>query len=95
MKNDGWMPIDSAPKDGTFIQLLGPSMIAATPYRISLGRYLEKLGDFSDPEGVALLYCGLSPTHWKPWKVPELGCGHVTAFNGKKCNYCPLCGEKL
>lgn len=62
-----WQPIETAPKDGTFIYLLGDSGYISYPVRIRIGRWLEgfrdhwlTIGDdaFEDDGG--------PPTHWRP-----------------------------
>ena len=57
-------PIETAPKDGTFIILLGDSGYVIT------GRWLESYRNcwvdiFDD-------VITSEPTHWAPWEVPKL-----------------------
>ena len=68
-----WRPIETAPKDGTFILLAGPSGYITTPIRVSVGRYdperrpyspwqTHSDDDFTDD--------GEEPTHWMPLPNP-------------------------
>lgn len=69
-----WEPIATAPKDGTFILLAGPSGYSTTPLRVEVGRWYPEYrpgspwqthsnDDFTDG--------GPEPTHWMPLpKVP-------------------------
>ena len=63
-------PIATAPRDGTFVLLFGPSGYGSTPFRCEVGRYVEKgwrthANDwFTDG--------GAKPTHWMP--LPEVPC---------------------
>lgn len=63
----GWRPIATAPKDGTFVLLAGPSGYTSTPLRVSVCQYdgncwRNHAHDWFT-EG------GDEPTHWMP--LPE------------------------
>ncbi len=77
---DGWMPIESAPKDGTRI-LLWPHMLAAhwefgDEAWLIMHVHLNEDRTISDGPGAELFYClyanahGVEPTHWQPLPPP-------------------------
>ncbi len=75
-----WRPIETAPKDGRFVMLAGPSGYSATPLRAGIGRwriYQEWVqphlgpGRWDTHSGDAFTEGGAEPTHWMP--LPEVG----------------------
>lgn len=62
-----WQPIETAPKDGTFILLLGDSGYISTPHRIEVGRWITNYRDWwVTIDGSAFTDGGVEPTHWMP-----------------------------
>lgn len=69
-----WQPIDTAPKDGTTIEIFGPVRFANAPGYIaiaewrSVGWYRDKwvtsTGQSADELGEG------PPTHWRPFSKP-------------------------
>jgi len=66
-------PIETAPRDGRYILLAGPSGFHGTPLRFMAGRYDENCRFFPwrDHAGYAFDDDGdYAPTHWMP--LPEM-----------------------
>lgn len=62
-----WQPIETAPKDGTYILLLGDSGYTTTPYRVAVGCWVEGYRDFwITHSNDAFTDDGEPPTHWMP-----------------------------
>jgi hypothetical protein len=64
-----WQPIETAPKDGSFILLAGPSGYRTTPLRVEVCRYLpayRPLNPWQNHANDAFTDGGPSPTHWAP-----------------------------
>lgn len=61
-----WQPIDSAPKDGTFILLFTPSGIVECRYEDSW----EPQGCYSTYDGHGCVALNDTPTHWMPLPTP-------------------------
>lgn len=62
---DDWMPIETAPRDGTRVVLWGASeSVLAYWYGDSLGWQLVHTGAWAEDADV-----GIDPTHWRP--LPE------------------------
>lgn len=64
-----WQPIETAPKDGTYVLLAGPSGYTTTPIRVEIGHWDA---EFS-PHQPWVTYSndsftdsGDAPTHWMP-----------------------------
>lgn len=60
--------IGTAPKDGSFIILFGPSGYAGTPLRAEVGHFVESYNacPWRTHSGDAFEDGGLAPTHWLP-----------------------------
>ena len=66
---DIWQPIETAPKDGTWILLRGESGYINRPYRAHVGRWdgvYRPLEPWQTSEADAFEYDGKPPTHWMP-----------------------------
>lgn len=62
-----WQPIDTAPKDGTWILLAGDSGYTTTPSRVAVCRYMySPYRSWRDHAGDDFLDGGSEPTHWMP-----------------------------
>jgi hypothetical protein len=68
-----WRPIETAPRDGTFILLAGPSGYVTTPLRVEVGRYLPRhrpLNPWQNHANDSFTDGGPLPTHWLP--LPQI-----------------------
>ena len=68
-----WQPIETAPRDGTFILLAGPSGYSTTPLRVEVCRYLPEyrpLNPWQNHSNDSFTDGGEPPTHWAP--LPEM-----------------------
>lgn len=70
-------PLSTAPRDGTYILLFGPSGYVNTPLRCEVGCYkadyaetMESPFGWRNHDGSCFLDGGEAPTHWLP--LPEL-----------------------
>ena len=68
-----WQPIETAPRDGTFIIIAAPSGYSSVSMRCEIGHYVE---DYKQPwrnhSNDAFEDGGYSPTHWLPLpRLPE------------------------
>ena len=64
MNNNGWMPIESAPKDGTkFLGLVDEDWIEGFSYD---GSYFWFTSDGGSPDR-------LKPKYWMPWPTSPAG----------------------
>ena len=84
----GWRDIESAPKDGTYILLAGPSGYKGTPLRVEVCRYdteFRPLQPWVDYAGDSFLDSGDYPTHWMPLPAPP----------SREEGQCPRCGIDL
>ena len=63
-----WQPIDTAPKDGTWILLAGDSGYTTTPFRVSVCQYSfdTYYSWWRDHAGDNFRDDGDEPTHWMP-----------------------------
>lgn len=63
-----WRPISTAPKDGRYILLAGPSGYIGTPLRVRVCRYAEfrPFQPWVDYAGDSFLDDGAPPTLWHP-----------------------------
>lgn len=60
-------PIEKAPKDGTYILLIGPSGYTTTPLRCEVGAWIADYRDYwVNHAGDAFTDGGEPPTHWLP-----------------------------
>lgn len=67
-----WQPIETAPKDGTWVLIAGPSGYSTTPLRAEVGRYYPQfrpLNPWQTHADDAFTDGGPGPTHWIP--LPE------------------------
>lgn len=62
-------PIETAPRDGTFILLFGDSGYTTTPLRCEVGRWCDYKNRWNDHGGDSFTDGGSPPTHWLP--LPE------------------------
>ncbi len=91
-----WLPIETAPKDSTFVLLAGPSGYITTPLRVEVCRYLTAYGDWYNHAGDAFTDGGEKATHWLPLPLLDVYIdewyeivGHYT-----KCVIGVCCGGK-
>ena len=96
-------PIETAPKDGRYILLFGPSGYSTTPLRCHVCRWhhsyrpLDAWQTYSDD---AFSDSGDPPTHWCP--IPDVVPAPAptpieepcVASDPGACYYCPGCGRK-
>lgn len=64
-----WHPISTAPKDGTWIIIAGPSGYNTTPLRCEVGRWCPEyrpLNPWQTHSNDAFTDGGCAPTHWIP-----------------------------
>jgi hypothetical protein len=64
-----WQPIETAPKDGTFIILGGPSGVQSTPLRAHIARWYpayRPLNPWQTHDNDAFTDDGEPPTCWLP-----------------------------
>lgn len=62
-------PISTAPRDGTWVLLFGPSGYVTTPLRAAVGRYAlayRPLNPWQTYSNDAFTDGGPEPTHWLP-----------------------------
>lgn len=73
-------PIETAPRDGTFIMLWAPSGYHAIPWRCEVGSYYAeyRLAPWRTHSGDSFEEGGEAPTHWSP--LPDDGSLTVTRF---------------
>lgn len=67
-----WRPIETAPKDGSWILLRGESGYVRTPYRVAVGHWAVEyrpLSPWQTSERCSFGDDGAPPTHWMP--LPE------------------------
>ena len=70
-----WQPIETAPKDGTYILLAGPSGYYTTPLRVSVCRYapvFRPRQPWVDHADDSFTDGGDAPTHWMPLSEPPV-----------------------
>lgn len=68
-----WQPIAAAPKDGTYILLLGDSGYTTTPYRVAVGCWIEGYrNSWLTHSNDHFTGGGSPPTHWAPWVPPSI-----------------------
>lgn len=62
-----WQPIATAPRDGSYIVIAGPSGYGSTPLRIEVGRYVEGyISPWRNHANDAFEDGGQAPTLWMP-----------------------------
>lgn len=62
-----WQDIKTAPKNGTYILLLGDSGYTTTPHRIMVGCWIEGYRDgWVNHANDRITDSGSPPTHWAP-----------------------------
>lgn len=69
----GWQPIETAPKDGTWLLLAGPSGYISTPLRVEVCHYdaeFRPLQPWVNHAGDSFLDGGNAPTAWMPLPPP-------------------------
>jgi hypothetical protein len=65
-------PISTAPRDGTYVLLFGPSGFTTTPFRCAVGHYdpeYRPLNPWQTHSDDAFTDGGEEPTHWLPLPV--------------------------
>lgn len=67
MSNNGWMPIESAPKDGT--RILGVINGITSKFTVEMEWNLYR-GEWHRPMGTGVV---IEPTHWMPLPAPPTG----------------------
>lgn len=67
-----WLSLETAPRDGTYILLAGPSGYTTTPMRVEVCRYAEHRPwqPWVNHANDSFLDGGEEPTHWRP--LPSL-----------------------
>lgn len=74
IKATSWQPIETAPKDGTVILLMGPSGYANIPYRAHVGYWQNYVmrpgGDWRNHSDDWFMDDGADATHWMPLPPP-------------------------
>ncbi len=68
-----WLPIETAPRDRTYILLAGPSGYGTTPLRVEVCRYdadFRPLQPWVNHANDSFLDGGDAPTHWMPLPPP-------------------------
>lgn len=68
-----WQPIETAPKDGTWVLLRGNSGYIRTPYRVAVGcddAEYRPLSPWQTSERRSFTDDGGAPTHWMPLPDP-------------------------
>jgi len=94
------LPIETAPKDGTWILLFGPSGYTTTPLRCEICRWnpeYKPLDRWENHSNDAFADGGDDPTHWCPIpSVPQdVVLPEKTIAKKGGCYYCPECGHKF
>lgn len=73
---DGWLSMESAPKNGALILACGPEQRSGKPWWHSIlgwsGKYWTD-GTYADDEGTLVEF---TPTHWMPLPLPPQGESH-------------------
>lgn len=98
------LPIETAPKDGTWILLFGPSGYKEPELRCVVGSWFEPVRflESSKPywqthNGSLFEYDNCPATHWCP--IPSVAQDVVlpekTVEKKDGCYYCPECGHKF
>lgn len=69
-----WQPIETAPKDGTYIILAAPSGYTGTPLRVEVCKYdaeYRPLQPWVNHSNDSFTDGGVEPTHWMPLPPQE------------------------
>ena len=102
-ENMNLQPIKTAPKDGRYILLFGPSGCTTTQFRCHVGRWDPDFHPFHPWQTYAddaFEDDGAPATHWCP--IPDVVSAPAPtpiktatiAYNPGPCYYCPECGHK-
>lgn len=80
-----WQPIESAPKNGTYLLLRGDSWYINRPYRVHVGRWVADAGRdggwWEQSEDAYLTLDGDRPTHWMP--LPPVAAARLPQGKGE------------
>lgn len=76
-----WQPIKTAPLDGTWVLLAGPSGYMTTPLRVEVCRYYPEYHSrdpWTNHANDSFRDGGAAPTHWMPLPPPPTTYGCAT-----------------
>lgn len=99
LKADPWLPIETAPKDGTRVLFYTPEDKEMGWLAFVAESYFDKRGELNDVH-VHQWQDGLEPTHWRPLPLPPTQAEEqtmqkvaITKDKELKADVCILCGH--